>query len=302
MAYNPDVFVNRDAEITVFRALLTDAHKHILLVLGDEGMGKTCVLQRLHQECGGATGPKPVLVDFRGKEPLIEPDQVIRRLRERIGGDFAAQLGRVVVGYTEDVARAAFSGLVASLAQAGTGGSVQFTNARNIEIKGDLVGGVKFSIDNSTVVINPGGGPEVAQSEIETRLNTDLPDALQAFQSGQPLALFFDHFESTTQIVAAWIQEHLLNLLLESQARFPNLWIIIAGRQVPMQAEAADPQYALQLQRLDPLSEEAIITFWVDKCGLDPADAQQVITECEGNPLLMVWKANDAKARLARGR
>jgi hypothetical protein len=299
MAYNPEEFVNRETEIGSFRRVLGHPSQRIFLVCGAEGMGKTDVLARLRQECR-QSGLKPVLLDFRGDDELSEPEQVIERLRERIGGDFAAMLGNVVVGIMNDFYRVGLTDLVAALSQ-GASSSVQITDARDLHIEGDIVGGTKVVLQNSSVVVNPAGGPNLKQRELKTRLNTVLPEALRAEVAGQKLVICLDHVDEATQPVASWVRHQVLRLLLEEADAYTNLWIVVVGREVPLRERADELRHLLYLQEVGPLVEEAIRIYWIEKRHLGAEQLAEVIVACRGNALALTRRANAEEVRRDTG-
>ena len=299
MAYNFEEFVNREAEIGSFRRVLGHPSQRIFLVCGAEGMGKTDVLERFRQECR-QSGLKSVLLDFRGDDELSEPDQVIDRLRQRIGGDFAELLGRVVVKFMEASPGRGLAELLASL-QEGPSSSVHITDARDLHIGGDIVGGVKLVLQNSSVVVDPSGGAELRLRELETRLNTALPEALRAELARQKLVICLDHVDEATQPVASWVRHQVLRLLLEEADTYTNLWIVVVGREVPMREQANEWRHLLYVQEVGPLVEEAIRIYWIEKRHLDPEQLAEVITGCRGNALALTRKANAEEVRRGTG-
>jgi len=281
-----DDFVNRDAEIKLFTELLHEPFG-ILILHGVEGIGKTRVIHRLRQVCS-APNVKAVLVDFRDKAQLAEPEYVIRRLRERVGGTFAERLGQVETRFQQEILGSTFSSLAASSSQT-VAGRVNLYHSREIHVGGDIVGGAKIS-----VTINLGGALSMNAREIETRRNTALRDALKEVLAERSMVLFFDHFEDATTPVGEWLCQHILRLHLEEIGEYPNLWIVVAGRTVPLQEEVEHLSPVIRYLQVEPLSEEAITLFWVHLHRLDPDKLVEVIQASQGNPQRLVAEAYKA--------
>jgi hypothetical protein len=120
-------------------------------------------------------------------------------------------------------------------------------------------------LQNSSVNYNPAGGAELRQRELKTRLNTVLPEALKAEVARQKLVICLDHVDEATPPVASWVRHQVLRLLLEEADTYANLWIVVAGREVPLRERADELRHLLYLQEVGPLVEEAIRIYWIEK-------------------------------------
>lgn len=300
MVYNPREFVNRKAELKALTSLLNDHSRRILLLSGDTGVGKTWVLHRLRRVCLEAQTLSP-LVDFRYDSTLFTPDRVIRRLREQIGGAFAEQLAQVESQILRDPALnptvmlsqpgQALGGAFSSLSSGAAGG---VSIAGSVEVGGDIVGRDKITISNSSIIVNPGGGLDQAQTEIRTRRNTTFRAALSQLLAERSLVVFFDHFEEATDEVVHWLRRQVIGLHFTGADSFSNLWLVVAGLNQPFHSERHHWGHVFQTRRIEPLEYEAIQMFWVDKRGLDPANLSQVARLSGGNPRSLFFMANNA--------
>ncbi len=171
--------------------------------------------------------------------------------------------------------------------------SVDISSGRNVTVNGDIVGGAKITLNNSRVnVSNPSGGGKIRQKELITHLNMVLPEALEAEAAQQKLMICMDHWDEARKLVAPWVRNQLLHLLVDESDDYTNLWVMVAGREVPLAERAEELRHLLCLQEVGPLDEEFIRSYWLEKRHLDPRYLEDVIKGCRGNALAMVRKAN----------
>ena len=289
-------FVNRKAEIDTFSQLLAHRRQRILLLHGLPGIGKSCTIRRLRRVCRNHPNLLTALVDFGSRRPLSQVKQVMEHLREQIRGPFAQQLAQVELQIQRE-----FGGLMGMAPSAETfssmfstvGDSGNVFLSGQVSVGGDVVGGNKLTISNSSLIFNPAGGTAFAQSEIDTRRNMAFRQALSSLLMKQKVVLFVDHFEKATEEVAAWLQQHLLEPLLEGEEEFRNLWLVIAGDRVPLQDEAYRWRHVVRSQKIGPLMEDAIRAFWVEKRNLDPSALMFVQQATLGKPDLLFMIANN---------
>lgn len=232
-----------------------------------------------------------VLVDFRDQS-LDEPEHLLSRLQERIGGSFAEQLDRVGMDVVRRFSGEALSELLSQMGSAAIG-RVDIRDSKEIQVEGDIVGGFKIVLNNSSITL-PLDSPQHIQQAIGRRLNTVFPDAMQklAARHGRVL-LFFDHFEKAKVPIIQWMRHHLLNMHVEATDRQPDFWILIASRRLPYADETPGWRFVLHTQMVEPLTEEAVRLYWVEKRKLGPDIPADILQECGGNPLLLFWLAED---------
>lgn len=300
-------FVNRESPIAAFESMLGHRSRRILLVQGREAMGKSCLVQRLRYECHQRQ-VRTALVDFRRDAALSQPEQIILTLREEVGGVFARQLEQAETQLRQDFAPVAAAPLLTNWlagASQGAGGGHHISLAGQVEIGGDVVGGDKITIANPTVVLNPSGGFDLGQAEAQTRRNTAFRAALTAALGEGPLVLFFDHFEQASSAAGLWLRRQLLGLHLEGGGNgaggFDKLWVVVAGRSLPLQDEITSWRHRLELQPLAPFPREVIALFWVEKRGLGIEVVDNAGDLSGGIPGVLALMADNWEARHGRG-
>lgn len=305
MSCDLDQFVNREAPLAAFDGLLGHPSRRILLVQGLEGMGKSCLVQRLRYQCRQRQ-LRSALVDFRASTALGQPEQVMRALREEIGGIFAHRLEQIESQIGQDFATAAAAPILVNWLSGigqGAGGGHQISLSGQVEIGGDVVGGDKITIANPTIVLNPNGGAILGQAEAQTRRNTAFRSTLAAALEEGPLVLFIDHFEQASTEIKIWLRQHILGLHLDGDGngRFAKLWVVLAGRSVPLQEETMRWRHRLDFQPLQPFSREIVAVFWVEKRGLGVKVVDNALDLSDGIPGLLAMMADNWEARHGRG-
>lgn len=290
-------FVNREEERAAFTALLGHRSQRILLLYGPSGIGKSFMLHYLKRD---VSEPQTLIsvVDLRADPSLSMAERLLARLREQLGGAFAEQLGQVelqiqqelLAGLGAQAGQSVAAGLAAG-GQTPKGGVT--VSGQTLKVGGDVVGGDKITIQNASIVLNPGGGGDLLRAEAQTRRNTAFRQALSVLLGERRLILFLDHFEEATQEVAEWARQQLLGPHLDGLEGFANLWLIVGGQRVPLQEEAAQWRHILRARQLGPLPEEAIRAFWTEKRGLDAASLIFAIQASGGNPQLLTMMANN---------
>lgn len=295
MICDPDEFVNRDHELRVFADLLCDHRCRLLLITGVPSIGKSCLLHRMLEHCQ-RQGFSTALVDFRNDPELTRPERILESLSIQLSGPFAEQMVEAEVRIREIEAAFIFS---QTFTHGVTTHAESATLQGKIEVAGDLVE-QKIQIVNSPITIHPGAGPQRLVDVIEDERDRHFRTALSTFQTAHPLVLFFDHFEEAAEQVACWFRSRILNLYREAGGTCHSLWLVIAGRQVPLQSEVNQWRNLLQQQQIGPLPPQAIYLYWVEKRRLDPTSVSIIVNACGGNPGLLAAMADNTEQALKR--
>ena len=220
-------FVNREVALRAFAGLRGDPRRRILLVQGPEGIGKSCLLRRLRQDCH-QTGTSFAMVDFRSDRGLFAARDVVLRLQEQIDGPFAAHLEKADLEFqtslaAQAVAGAVFRPLPAAVAGASGDGGNRVTVGDEVQVTGDIFGGNKIVICNSPITILPTNGAGLARDSRTARWNGAFQQALILAAAQGSLVLFFDSYEEALPDVADWLLQQLLRPVLEEMGDLANL-------------------------------------------------------------------------------
>lgn len=305
--YYQHQFVNRESELNAFTNLLNHPHRRILLFRGPREIGKSWIIRRLNQQCKD-TKTLSALVDLGGNSGLTTPEKVIQRIREELRGAFDQHMAQAENQIHQDLGEntapifpkpdAGNKGSDDSDGQSSSG-SLNVTGDE-VTIEGDTYIGDKYV--NSTFIVNPANGNIKRLGEADFRRNRACREALKQLLAKQRLVLFFDHFEKATENVANWLHSEILNLFLESPGDFPNLWVVIAGHEVPFQNEADRLRHILHLEEVGPFEKEAVHTYWKEKRKLDltKLSLSLLMDLCLGKPQTLCLIANNYEISLGR--
>jgi hypothetical protein len=291
-------FVGRQLEIELFADLFADANVRLLLLQGDGGIGKSCLLHRLRRDCRRERPEvTTATLDFRLDRSLANPKQVIDRLRDQLSEDFDRQMMRAEAEIARDYSTGAAESapaLAANAVAASASGQGSISFGGNVTAQ-DIVVGQKVTISNSTLILNPGAGLDLLEAEIEQRRNRAMRRALLDLIRSEQVVIFVDHYEEAAEPVRRWLIQQLLNIPLVDDDLCENLWIVVSGKQVPFQDQIDQWRHLLRCHRLPPLSPEEIRAFWIDKRQLDPAQVMVIALASGGNPGLLFMMANNVQ-------
>lgn len=233
-------FVNRDEERSLYTAVLTlKDEKRIFCLQAKDGWGKSWLLARLYmdtpQEC------QKVLIDL-SSEAQTEI-ALILNIAQRIGGPFLAEVKEKV-----DV-------LISN---------IELHAGGDITIQGDVVGGNKY------VALEQ--DPRESENRLAL-LNVIFKSAMMDLQRSQPVILFLDRFESTTQPVRTWLVEQLCKDILK--ATYKKVVVVIAS-SAPLQCfKDRGWHYTVIEQYLKGLPEGAIREYWQKIRKLSQTDLEE---------------------------
>ncbi|MBI1294541.1 AAA family ATPase [bacterium] len=289
-------FVGRQLEIELFAELLAEGHYRLLLLQGDGGIGKSCLLHRLRRDCRRERSElTTAMLDFRLDRSLASPKQVIDGLRDQLSEEFDQQMMRAEAQVARDYSAGSVESapaLAANAVAVGAPGQGGISFGGNVTAQ-DIIVGQKVIINNSTLILNPGAGLDLLEAEIEQRRNRAMRRALLDLVRSEQVMIFVDHFEEAPEPVRRWLIQQLLNIPLVDEDLCENLWIVVSGKQVPYQDQIDQWRHLLRFHRLPPLSNEEIQAFWIDKRQLDPAQVMVIALASGGNPGLLFMMANN---------
>jgi hypothetical protein len=244
-------FVNRDAEMRVFRAMLhqTPAEQPITVVWGDGGMGKSSLLDRMEEECSlrGLAQAKVIWSETRNHDYL----GVMRKIKNDLGTDRFGGFNDLVNFFTvpqyklELVVRGSLS-VAENLQNQGTIGS----------IAGVVVKDANFAVPRADL-----GIPE---TERMNRLTDVFLQELNAAAAARDTIIFLDAFEKASAITQSWVSNELVGALRDG--RLSQLRIVLCGRLRPNWEE--DRWLMVNDMHLTPLGRDHVVEY-IDKSELN---------------------------------
>ena len=121
---------------------------------------------------------------------------------------------------------------------------------------------------------------------------------LRDFLARESAVFLIDHLtkergQQATNEIKEWLHHTLLSWLISKPEDFANLWLVIAGRQLPFAEDVDEWRYFAISQPVEPLLPEAIEEFVIRLRGLEASNLAIFIKASGGNPGLMFLMANN---------
>ena len=214
-------FVDRESEINAFSILIESDEKPILIVWGDDGIGKSSLLARMIHECAQRKVAKAEVVctEIRNQHYL----DIMRKIRDDIGGDYFQSFNDLVNYLTEP-------GYELKIKVESTG---SISVGQNMKIGGNsTVNSMAGVIIKDSMISMPRSDQAVPESERIIRLSDQFIKNLSDATKDKVLVVFFDGTEKMTDITHNWICEELFRAVTEG--RLPNIRFVFCGSKCPM--------------------------------------------------------------------
>jgi len=243
-------FVDRDAEMRVFRAMLdqTPTDQPVTVVWGDGGIGKSSLLDRMEEECSlrGMAQAKVIWSETRNHDYL----GVMRKIRDDLGAERFNGFNDLVNFLTvpQYKAELVVSGAVSVGANLQNRGSI-----------GSIAGVV---VDANLTV--PRADLGIPEAERRNRLTDLFLQELNAVAAAHDAIIFLDAFEKASTITQSWVSNELVGALFDG--RLGQMRIVLCGRFRPNWEE--DRWLVANEMHLTPLGRDHVIEY-IDKSQLN---------------------------------
>jgi AAA ATPase domain len=255
-------FVDRDAEMRVFRAMLdqTPADQPVTVVWGDGGMGKSSLLDRMEDECSlrGMAQAKVIWSETRNHDYL----GVMRKIKNDLGADRFHGFNDLVNFFTVPQYKL-------ELVVSGT-----LSVAQNLQNQGNIgsIAGVVVEDANFTV---PRADLGIPETERMNRLTDVFLQELNAVAAARETIIFLDAFEKASTITQSWVSNELVGALFDD--RVSRLRVVLCGRLRPNWEE--DRWLMANEMQLSPLGRDHVIEY-IDKSELNiPREAVTYVVD-----------------------
>ncbi|PPK73937.1 AAA ATPase-like protein [Methylobacter tundripaludum] len=272
-------FVNRDLELKAFVKMLESDEKPLMIVWGDEGMGKTSLLMRMVHECAALKLRKAEIVwkDTSAHDYLA----VMRKIRDDVGLEHFSAFTDLVNFYHE-------TGYQPKL-------QVTFAVQGDIRVAENLgvsdnsnVGDVAAVMIKDSMIQIPRMDLSVPESERRSRLTNRFIQDLALFLANEPLVVFFDAVEKMSQDTEKWIWDELLDAV--RNGILTNIKFVLSGQKQP--PENRDWQIFITQAGLKPLGPRDIMNYLKKRVpDLDDANLNNLTTmtlaATKGNPAMV---------------
>ncbi|HVQ13239.1 MAG TPA: AAA family ATPase, partial [Vicinamibacterales bacterium] len=232
-------FVDRDAEMEKFCAVLGGAEQAIMVVHGETGMGKTSLLMRMIHECSLRKMPKAEVVwsDSNPHDYIA----VMRKVREAFGAEYFTAFTDLINYYTD----AQYHPKLEITLQ--LPGSISVAAGMNIE--NSTVGDIAGVILRDNMFVVPRADLGVPEAQRREELTKRFLLGLKLASLNSPIAVFFDATEKMSDDTRAWLWEQLLDSVRNGV--LANVRFVLCGQQRPPQDR--DWEIYIQTAALSPL-------------------------------------------------
>jgi hypothetical protein len=283
-------FVNREEQLATLRKIIRqERDQRILLIRGPKGIGKTYLLDECQAECE-AEGTNCARVDFAERS-----DQnymtIVLSVWNQLGPEGFEHLTQTIaetraLGAWETVPTAPAAVRVEHSAanpvpSGRRSGGVDFYEAATIH--GDVVGRDAYYVTQIIQRDDPW-----VQQVIQADITAAFRDCLVELTTTRMVAFLLDSWERATTDIRDWLCRNLLKWILDK--KLSNALAVVAGTEVP---DLGRPMRRSGRLALDRLPDEAVRTYWIEKCNLPPEDVTNIIKYSRGNPMVMALMADE---------
>lgn len=258
-------FVDRDRELKRFCDLLESPRKHIMVVWGESGIGKSCLMLRMMHECAQRKLRKAEVVckETRSNDYMA----IMRKVRDEAGVDYFKPFTDLVNFLTDPDYTPRFE-LNVNLS---TGGPISV--AAGAVIGKSSVGDIAGAIIRDNMFVLPRTDMAMPEAERMVRLTERFVDGLKRAVQDQLLVVFIDGTEKITSDTQQWFWNELLFSVRDGS--LTNLKFVLCGHTAP--GLDRDWRMLVEEAELKPLGREHIVAY-LTKRNVDEASRPMLAT------------------------
>jgi tetratricopeptide (TPR) repeat protein len=270
-----DDFVNRGEHLDGLRKMVAGENPcRIYLVRGREGIGKSYLLKEFQAQCRAAGVPCTNVLGGASEDTsyLSIAAYIWEDLRLGSPEDLHQQIAQAL---------AAQHIQVVSLPEVQPGQSA-LTFTGDTKIIGPVItGDVKGKVDYKPVIQMVLNDHPKARAEVLKIVTALLKARLVDLTTQQRAVFLIDPWETacSDDQTSAWLLDTLISWILEGV--LPGAVLAVAGHQPPLLTRLIQHIHHTELGTLD---DDAVHTYWVEKCRLPPADLHEVLNITNGIP------------------
>jgi archaellum biogenesis ATPase FlaH len=266
-------FVDRDAEMKRFQALLDGDQKLAMVVTGGGGIGKSSLMARMVHEVSLRELTKVEIIYT--EDNIHEYVSILRKCRDDIGATHFSAFTDLLNYFTVEnyTLNVNLQGANVNVAQGMT-----VTN-------GASVGTIAAVVIKDSMITFPRSDLDVSEGERRSSLtHRFLQDLAAVAATRKQIVVFFDATEKMSEMTARWLWKTLLTGILD--ARIFNVRVIMLGRETPEIDRMQKP--LVEIAELMPLAIDDIVAY-MEKRGVGPDHrrplAELLFVTTKGNPL-----------------
>ena len=277
-------FVDRQAELGRFCEMLESDEKPIMIVWGDDGIGKSSLLLRLIHECASRKLRKAEV--FASRTRFNTYLEILRKIRDDLGPELFPNFTQLV--------NCLFPNPLQPRApiKIDIGGGAQSVLERakleNVTIHGDVAG----VIIKDFMINVPDPSMNIPLQDRMNLLTTEFLKDLAPIVQNEMLVVLFDDIQELTDETYKWLWEGIISALEEG--RLKNIRFVLCGRAKPQLEGAA--VLSVKEAPLQPLGLSDVENY-LDRIGHVEEGrlaAAQMLWAASGGVPLKVAKAVDS--------
>jgi GTPase SAR1 family protein len=286
-------FVDRDAEMAQYRALLDSDEKLVMVVSGSTGMGKTSLLLRMIHECAVRKVSKAEVM--WNDTNALDYMATARKIRDDLGVEHFKAFTDLINYFTD----AEYQPKLEVTLNVQAAGKIEV--ASNMRVGQSTVGDIAGVVirDNMFVVQRPdlAIAPEVRRNYLTQR----FLEGLAAASASTLVVLFFDTIEKMSDITHKWLWEQVLEGMRSGLLK--NVRAVLCGQRPP--PDDRDWAMFVETAELKPLGLKDIEAYLERRAPAIGADVRRelakiVLVPTGGRPT-DVAAAVDAYLKLGSG-
>jgi hypothetical protein len=217
-------FVDRQAELGRFCEMLESDEKPIMLVWGDDGIGKSSLLARLIHECSTRKLRKAEV--FATKDRFNTSLKIMRKVRDDLGAEFFPKFTQLVNDFFPDPAQPLPMPAI-NINVSGAQSVFEDAKVENVRIGGDVA--VVTIKDNMFNV--PRQDMDISPRDQLIHLTDAFVENLAPLVQDQMLVILFDDVQELTYETYAWLWEELVRAV--SSGKLKNVRFVLCGETKP---------------------------------------------------------------------
>lgn len=295
-------FVGRDEPLgNLLKVARHETPKRVLLVLGQFGIGKSWLLEKLRSqrdELDIASAAIDFTVPPVGRLEWGYLD-IVEAVVAQVGGPAFDDLAALVDGVRKEAAGLGVADPFATqIGPADPGDAARAGDTFEVQA-GDIGAAAQVAIGSNIVqaqgdvnmtVVNQFGAntAQAVQAHYQARITAALQAGLTEFCRERKLTLVFDAWLKGPTPTRDWLVRGILAWIRDQAT--PGLAAVLADDSAIPEFEVRHP--LVYSMSLPTMSEAEIVDYWVTRRGLDPEKTDWVVMACLGHPLTLAMIAD----------